>query len=71
MLTEAIDKAGLIVDGWMHVVVRKDDVEVLAARREAICSGCEHRRKLTCGLCGCPLVAKHRASDATCPIGRW
>lgn len=71
MSTEAKRETRQIVSGWTHLLVRKDGIERLARRRMAICTGCEHRRKLVCGLCGCPLAAKQRAADASCPIARW
>ena len=60
-----------IVDGWKNVFISNDEVEELAAEREKICLQCPHKKKITCGLCGCPLHAKLRAVEAECPDGRW
>lgn len=66
-----------IMNGWMNVAKSKlgvssnQDEEVFKARRE-ICNPCEHRtKKDTCGLCGCPLMAKTRSLITNCPDGKW
>ena len=60
-----------ILDGWKNVFISDDDVEILAAERLSVCTQCEHKKKFTCGLCGCPLKAKLRAVEAECPYNRW
>ncbi len=58
-------------NGWKNLIFKKTEVEQLAEHRRQICSCCEHRKETTCGLCGCPLGAKQRAMEASCPDGRW
>ena len=70
-VSDAIDQIRTGVDGWKNTLVRRGDVELIAAERIAVCDACEHQSGLTCGICGCPLVAKTRAREATCPDGRW
>jgi hypothetical protein len=36
-----------------------------------ICDACHHRKKHTCGLCGCVLKAKTASPEETCPELRW
>ena len=57
--------------GWKNLVFKNAAVERLAEYRQLVCNRCEHRQAITCGLCGCPLAAKQRAKDASCPDGRW
>lgn len=48
-----------------------------AAKRRAICSGCEHRRPVPvvrlhrCRLCGCIVEGKTLLRGAKCPAGKW
>ncbi len=58
-------------NGWKNLIFRVPEVEQLADQRRLICYRCEHRDSITCGLCGCPLAAKQRAMEASCPDGRW
>ena len=62
-------KTGL--NGWKNLIFKKANVEQLAGQRRLICDRCEYRELITCGLCGCPLAAKQRATSASCPDGRW
>jgi len=71
MLANAIDHVKIACDGWKNLAAKSDDIEVLFERRAVICSACYHKQPLVCGLCGCPLAAKLRAADASCPDGRW
>ena len=71
MLAGAIEQIRIVIDGWTSLVVRNDDVEMLLARRELVCKRCEHKRAMTCKLCGCPLSSKLRAVSASCPDSRW
>jgi len=58
------------LDGWANILIRKNDIEQLARRQIAACDACEHQRGMTCGLCGCRLIAKTRERDANCPDSR-
>ena len=60
-----------ILAGWRNVVVKNPEIERLARARGAICLECPHRKRIVCGKCGCPLKAKLRAPEATCPDNRW
>ncbi len=71
MLTTTVEQIKIAIDGWKNLVVKDDDIEMLFDRRKLTCSRCEHLRAFTCGLCGCPLKAKLRAVDASCPDHRW
>ena len=60
-----------MLDGWKNVFITDEEVEKLAAERILVCNHCEHKKKMTCGLCNCPLKAKLRAVEAECPDNRW
>jgi hypothetical protein len=60
-----------ILDGWRNVVLKDPEIEQLAQARGEICMQCPHRKLIVCGKCGCPLKAKLRAPDSTCPDNRW
>jgi len=49
----------------------RSDAAALAESRLRICKTSPHRRRFTCGLCGCLLAAKARLPDETCDAGRW
>jgi hypothetical protein len=77
------DHVGLIADGWINVVKRAPETELVAAAREKICKKCEHQKKVGvtigskqvkvdyCGLCNCPIMSKTRSMGSECPDGRW
>jgi hypothetical protein len=71
MLTTAVEQLKIAIDGWKKFAVKNDDIEMLFDRRNLACSRCEHMRAFTCDLCGCPLKAKLRAVDASCPDHCW
>ena len=71
MLEAAIKQGSQFVDGWRNWLWRRPEIEIIAAQRMALCNACPHRQPNTCGKCGCPLEAKTRANDASCPDGRW
>lgn len=61
-----------IYEGWKNVVFKDPVVEEEAKRRAQVCAICPHATKhLTCGLCGCPLLAKTRSPKSQCPDNRW
>ena len=64
-------KLNNIVSGWKNVFVPDEEVEKVAIQRLAICEDCPHKKLMVCTLCGCPLKAKSRAMDDSCPDGRW
>lgn len=57
--------------GWRNVLIVDAVIETLAQARGEICLQCPHRGLIVCGKSGCPLKAKVRAPDATCPDNRW
>ena len=71
MLQNAISQVKLAANGWRNLTFKNDRIESLYESRLAICQRCEHKTSKTCGLCGCPLAAKLRAENATCPDHRW
>ncbi len=71
MAKNRVDQLKNMLNGWKNVVITDSEVEALAQQRSEICLGCPHKKKITCGLCGCPLKAKLRAVDETCPDQRW
>ena len=65
------DQLKNILAGWRNVVIKDPQIEELAEARGEICLRCPHRKLIVCGKCGCPLKAKLRAPDSTCPDNRW
>jgi hypothetical protein len=71
MLTATIDQFKQAANGWKNLLVKNNQAELLFQQRSDICNRCEHKTPLTCGLCGCPLAAKLRAVEASCPDKLW
>jgi len=71
MEAQRIDQLRSILSGWKNVLIVDQGVEELAQERGQVCLSCPHKKRITCGLCGCPLKAKLRAVDAKCPDNRW
>ena len=71
MSKKNINKLKNMVDGWTNVFITDEEVEALAKERELVCNVCEHRKKRVCTLCSCPLKAKLRAPNDSCPDNRW
>ena len=71
MLSATIDQFKLATNGWKNLLVKNNHAELLFQQRIDVCNQCEHKTPLTCGHCGCPLAAKLRAVEATCPDNRW
>ena len=71
VLQAGLSKLKQIVAGWWYVLFPDKEIELLASERAAVCSPCPHNTGTKCGLCGCPLTAKMRSPDSTCPDGRW
>jgi len=42
-----------------------------AARRMAICQGCQWLIEGTCRKCGCPAKKKTAWRNERCPVGKW
>jgi hypothetical protein len=64
-----------IVEGYKNVLIKDKTVEQLYTERVSVCRGCSSSvMKLgvaTCGECGCPLLAKLRVINETCPKELW
>jgi hypothetical protein len=62
--------------GWInlaksHLGIAKEETETLAVRRLALCLSCETNVKNICRACGCPVMAKVRSSNESCPKQKW
>jgi hypothetical protein len=77
---------GQIIEGIMNNIFKKQDVEMIAEQRMAVCRSCklydERGRGCTVpgtapccnekkGGCGCSLSLKTRSLSSTCPLGKW
>lgn len=65
-----------IAEGWFNVIraelnVLPDSIKTLAEERLKTCSTCPQRKNNKCTICGCPLIAKVKATKSTCPINIW
>lgn len=67
-----------IAEGFLNLArkelnIANEGVEEVAVWRYSKCLSCDQLNKenKTCKICGCFMQAKVRATDATCPIGRW
>jgi len=75
-----------ILNGWKNFMDKSEVVERVAVERAKQCTGCEHAKKsmlsffkdslkevegYKCNKCQCPLSAKIRSVNETCPIGLW
>lgn len=71
-----------IAEGITNTIIKRGDIEEVAARRMEICNTCDHidrqGSKCTipgtapcCGLCGCVLKFKTRSMSASCDDKRW
>lgn len=76
-----------ILKGWQNFIDKSEVSEEVAKNRAAKCSVCpfaKHSKLLAfinddlkeiegfkCSKCSCPLSAKLRSLNETCPDGRW
>jgi len=64
-----------ILDGWMKVLIEDEETEKLSKERMTICNSCPFKSKIigveVCSRCNCPLIAKTRSKDSSCPKGFW
>lgn len=58
-----------IIKGWYRFLFFKQSKE--ANRRMLYCWGCEERRGVFCGMCGCELHAKTEVREEKCPKNKW
>ncbi len=76
-----------ILEGWKNVIVKNEAVENVALKRAETCMKCKHSKNLVvlswidrdikkqrnkvCEICNCPLIAKIRSRNETCPKNYW
>ena len=76
-----------ILDGWQNYLEKSEVTESLAEHRAVNCLVCPYFKKgkllafikddlkeiegCYCDLCKCPLSAKIRSKNETCPLGEW
>jgi hypothetical protein len=76
-----------ILNGWQNFIDKSEVTETLAKERAEFCSKCTQAKsgKILsfinddlkeikghyCNLCRCPLSAKLRSKNETCPINKW
>jgi len=73
-LIEIWKNKGMILEGIKNAIFTKEDVEIIAAKRMAICNACPSigtnciapGTQPCCGECGCSLAFKTRALAASC-----
>jgi hypothetical protein len=54
----------ILLAWWFWITNRNNE---LAKSRLVICAGCDKRRWVVCGVCGCPLQTKARLEEEECP----
>jgi hypothetical protein len=61
-----------IIEGWKNVVLNDKLIEKLFIERATICGECPFLvLKKVCGKCGCPIIAKLKATKEMCPLSKW
>ncbi len=75
ILTDLLQKAHEIKDGYTNLLFKKEEIEAMAAKRGSICAGCGELNRagfyLYCDLCGCYVPAKLRSPESECKAGKW
>jgi len=82
-----MSKLSNILNGWQNFIEKSEVTENLAKERAEKCADCPMNKKgilttligdkLTevqgryCSECMCPLSAKIRSENETCPINKW
>jgi len=82
-----VSKLANIIDGWKNYLFENKDVEDLANERAHFCAKCPFAveglvtdlidddivdiKGMVCDKCHCPLSAKLRSVEESCPIGKW
>lgn len=80
-------KLANIIQGWKNYLFESKDIEDLAIERAHFCAKCpfaeegivpdliddriEDVQGMVCNKCYCPLSAKLRSPEESCPIGKW
>jgi hypothetical protein len=76
-----------ILNGWYHLAIKDETTEKEAERRAEICARCpfavsktllifvkddlKEIEGMACERCSCPLSAKIRSTNETCPEKLW
>ena len=64
-----------IATAWKNVVYSSQEIKEVAKVRMTICDSCENKKKIlnlvVCGLCHCPLKAKTKSNENSCPAKKW
>ena len=58
-----------IAEGWKNVVTGKN--KDISENRMSVCDRCEHKSMGACNICGCPLIAKTKVLQESCPLSKW
>lgn len=82
-----MSKIGRIITGWKNVIFENPEVERQAEARAQVCGKCpfavegaweiikdrriEEVSGMVCSRCSCPLSAKLRSPQETCPEKLW
>lgn len=82
-----MSKLSNILSGWKNFIWKSVEVERLATKRATICSGCPNAVEgsfeiikdneikeisgMVCNMCLCPLSAKLRSPEESCPKKKW
>lgn len=62
-----LSKAWAIITGWYYFLMGDSRGE----EKRKICKKCTYRNGFRCGICGCPLGPKTRATGEHCDLGKW
>lgn len=76
-----------ILNGWQNFIAKSEVSELIAVQRGQHCLECVELKEgrllnlikdefkeiegFYCGVCHCPLSAKLRSENETCPLGKW
>lgn len=78
--TNTLKKAVNIINGYKNLIVKDDKIEELSKSRMEYCNVCPNKNVMvkvgdiiyySCELCNCPLIAKTRSENETCPLKIW
>jgi len=69
-LAKTVKNGQRIATGWAYMAAGVN--QVLSERRVKICNNCAQLRGgLICAQCGCPVDAKTRLPQESCPLKKW
>lgn len=82
-----MSKLGNILNGWQNFIAKSEVTELEAVERAKHCIECVELKEgrllnlikddlkeiegFYCGVCYCPLSAKLRSKNETCPLKKW